>query len=220
MFQHGIFSLTTTCANGALCYWQQRAAGQPTSLWLPLLPSGLTSRCLFTQSSFTFSRWVESIDHSADYHTWTALKTLLQRAERAGWGGIHTSALFAPQDEMRKRQKCDCSLHKDEPWNMLQNEQPKFRFFYVFFFFLKCAPLTYFSYKTLFLFKMICLQSPEEKPLPRKPFKADGQQTFFFSFFFFLTIISLAANTIQTPGLILMFGLHLGSSSVSQDTEH
>lgn len=62
----------------------------------------------------------------------------------------------------------------------------KIQVFLCLFFFLKCAPLTYFSYKTLFLFKMICLQSPEAKPLPRKPFKADDQQTFFFSFFFFL----------------------------------
>lgn len=106
----------------------------------------------FTQSSFTFSRRVESIDHSADYHTWTALKTLLQRAEGAG---IHTSALSTTEDEMRKRQqKCDCSLHEDEPWKMQRRKKlPIFSFLSFF------LSVSHFKKKNLFLLTMICHDS-------------------------------------------------------------
>lgn len=50
------------------------------------------ARAAFSQSTFTFCCWVKSIDHTADYHTWTTLKTLLQRAERRTDTHLHSPA--------------------------------------------------------------------------------------------------------------------------------
>lgn len=121
------------------------------------------ARAAFSQSTFTFSCWVESIDHTADYHTWTTLKTLLQRAERRTDTHLHS-----PAHRMKcfKDKSATAAFIKTKLEKFCKTNSQK----YLFNIFLICPPLTrlFKTKKYCFCFRLRGPQSPEEKPLSPK----------------------------------------------------